>query len=70
MSTPGTQERCLLCGKQPRYLGVFVPHQPQHYGGKQVIPYLLCPRCNRKCSSKQGRRRIDEVLRKQLSERN
>jgi hypothetical protein len=70
MSTSGTPERCLLCGKQPRYLGIFVPHQPSRLGGKKALTYLLCERCQRRHGSKQGKHRIEAALKKQLSERN
>lgn len=59
-SRPG--DRCLLCGSNPEVIGVFVPENPEIYGGikgkTRLIRYCLCARCH----SKQGAAEIVEKV--------
>ena len=54
---------CLLCGRPPRYAGVFVAKDQRRVGappGKvRVVRYSLCKKCVRKSSTWQ---RVEERL--------
>jgi hypothetical protein len=45
---------CLLCGRPPRYNGIFVPKPPARFrfgtppGKTRLFRYSLCRRCHRK----------------------
>jgi hypothetical protein len=50
-------ETCILCGRKPRFVGIFTPHQ--HARGRlKPMTYLLCGRCRRRPDSQ---RRVEAM---------
>lgn len=52
---PATGDKCLLCGKRPAVIGIFVPEDPRLYGapaGKsRYVRYCLCENCKAKADT-------------------
>lgn len=42
---------CILCGRDPSFLALFIPKNPEAWGGKKDVPrlllYALCERCEK-----------------------
>jgi len=55
--------RCTICNRRPSFLGVFVPHKPERFGGR-IHLVQLCSRCHRR-----GRRHWMQAVEKELARR-
>lgn len=60
---PFAGDQCLLCGKYPAVIGIFVPNDSQLYGapaGKsRYVRYCLCEKCKAR-SDAQGK--VEKVI--------
>lgn len=49
---PQPGDFCILCGKTPYVIGIFIPDNPTQYGApinkRRMIRYCLCEECHRK----------------------
>ncbi len=59
--------KCLLCGRRPQYLGVFVPKNQAVIAAPpskvRTIAYALCRKCKRK-----GMAAVEKVLQRDIGE--
>jgi len=61
--SPFVGDHCLLCGKHPTVIGIFVPNDSQLYGapaGKsRYVRYCLCEKCKAQSDT---RGKVEKVI--------
>jgi hypothetical protein len=60
---PFAGDQCLLCGKHPAVIGIFVPDDPRLYGapaGKsRYVRYCLCDKCKAQADTQE---KVEKVI--------
>lgn len=60
MTKPQPSDKCILCGQQPRFIGIFTPVASLGIG--RAIPYAICDQHGKPGSQKLMQAVEDEII--------
>ena len=70
LKNPRPGDFCLLCGREPDTIGIFIPEAPEEFGGikgkTRLIRYCLCDACQARPDSPQD---VEKVIRAEMGVR-
>lgn len=68
LQKPCPGDFCLLCGGKPQVIGMFVPEEPEIFGGiegkKRFFRYCLCSKCKSKSDTPE---KVEKVIASELA---